>query len=239
MTKILSKLATIQAELKAPKSQFNKFGGYSYRKAEDILEAVKPHLQKEGCILTCDDTLLLVGSRYYIKSTATLTCIEDGSAISTSGYAREEEEKKGMDGSQVTGASSSYARKYALNGLFAIDDNQDSDTSNQGDRAPKTTPKTTPKTAPKVATPANPAPAPVQTAPAAPAPKVQDLTPRTVSSLSKTAYDAWVKAAAEGKTTKNGLPAMKDFIRTYNPTSEELQKFNDDVFNYMTTHPEK
>ena len=239
MSKILSKLATIQAELKAPKSQFNKFGGYAYRNAEDILEAVKPIAIKNGCLVTCSDDLLLVGGRFYIKSTATITCIEDGSVMSATSFAREEEEKKGMDGSQITGASSSYARKYALGGLFAIDDTKDSDTTNQGDRVPKATPKPAPKVAPKVATPANPAPAPVQAAPAAPAPKVQDLTPRTVASLSKTAYDAWVKAAAEGKTTKNGLPAMKDFIRTYNPTSEELQKFNDDVFNYMTTHPEK
>ena len=131
--KIYTKLAAIQAALKAPKSQFNKFGGYHYRKAEDILEAVKPLLLKEGCILNCTDELLLVGDRYYIKATAIITAVEDGSQIQTTAYAREEEEKKGMDGSQVTGASSSYARKYALNGLLCIDDTADSDTTNQGD----------------------------------------------------------------------------------------------------------
>lgn len=134
--KIYSKLAAIQAALKAPKSQFNKFRNYHYRKAEDILEAVKPHLAKQGCVLYCTDELILVGDRYYIKATATITAVEDGSSISTTAYAREEEEKKGMDGSQVTGASSSYARKYALNGLLCIDDTADSDTTNVGDTKP-------------------------------------------------------------------------------------------------------
>ena len=135
--KIYAKLAAIQAALKAPKTQFNKFGGYKYRKSEDILEAAKPLTNEQGCTLTCTDELQLIGDRYYIKATATLTCIEDGSSVSTTAYAREEEEKKGMDGSQVTGASSSYARKYALNGLLCIDDTADSDTTNQGDSAPQ------------------------------------------------------------------------------------------------------
>ena len=135
--KIYAKLAAIQTALKAPKSQFNKFGGYKYRKAEDILEAAKPLTNEQGCTLTCTDELQLIGDRYYIKATATLTCIEDGSSVSTTAYAREEEEKKGMDGSQVTGASSSYARKYALNGLLCIDDTADSDTTNQGDSTPQ------------------------------------------------------------------------------------------------------
>ena len=108
--KVYQKLAAIQTALKAPKSQINKFGGYKYRKAEDILEAAKPLTNEQGCTLTCTDELQLIGDRYYIKATATLTCIEDGSSVSTTAYAREEEEKKGMDGSQVTGASSSYAR---------------------------------------------------------------------------------------------------------------------------------
>ena len=133
MSKIYAKLAAIQSALKAPKSQYNKFGGYNYRKAEDILEAVKPLLAQNGCTLTCTDELVLIGVRYYIKATATITAIEDGSSISTTAYAREEEEKKGMDGSQVTGASSSYSRKYALNGLLCIDDTADSDTTNVGD----------------------------------------------------------------------------------------------------------
>ena len=138
MEQVHQKLAAIQAALKAPKSQFNKFGGYKYRKAEDILEAVKPLLKEYGCTLTCTDELQLIGDRYYIKATATITNSEDGVSVSTTAYAREEEEKKGMDGSQVTGASSSYARKYALNGLLCIDDTADSDTTNQG---PVETPK--------------------------------------------------------------------------------------------------
>ena len=129
MTAIHTKLNAIQSALKAPKSQYNEFGKYKYRKAEDILESVKPLLAKNGCTLTCTDELVLIGDRYYIKATATITAIEDGSSVSTTAFAREEEEKKGMDGSQVTGASSSYARKYALNGLLCIDDTADSDTT--------------------------------------------------------------------------------------------------------------
>lgn len=125
----MKELITIQSELKAPKSQFNKYGGYKYRKAEDILEAVKPLLNKQKCTLTITDDIVMVGNRIYVKATATIKN-EKGECETTTGWAREEETKKGMDGSQITGASSSYARKYALNGLFAIDDNADSDTTN-------------------------------------------------------------------------------------------------------------
>ena len=135
MANIHESLAAIQAALKAPKSQFNSFGNYHYRKAEDILEAVKPLLAQQGCVLTCTDELVLIGERYYVKATATI-CNKEGQIVQTSAYAREEETKKGMDGSQVTGASSSYARKYALNGLLCIDDTQDSDTTNVGDGKP-------------------------------------------------------------------------------------------------------
>lgn len=127
----MKELIAIQSELKAPKSQFNKFGGYKYRKAEDILEAVKPLLNKQKCTLTITDDIVMVGNRIYVKATATIKN-EKGECETTTGWAREEESKKGMDGSQITGASSSYARKYALNGLFAIDDNADSDTTNDG-----------------------------------------------------------------------------------------------------------
>lgn len=127
----MKELISIQSELKAPKSQFNKFGGYKYRKAEDILEAVKPLLNKQKCTLTITDDIVMVGNRIYVKATATIKN-EKGECETTNGWAREEESKKGMDGSQITGASSSYARKYALNGLFAIDDNADSDTTNDG-----------------------------------------------------------------------------------------------------------
>lgn len=127
----MKELIAIQSELKAPKSLFNKFGGYKYRKAEDILEAVKPLLNKQKCTLTITDDIVMVGNRIYVKATATIKN-EKGECETTAGWAREEETKKGMDGSQITGASSSYARKYALNGLFAIDDNADSDTTNDG-----------------------------------------------------------------------------------------------------------
>ena len=127
----MKELISIQSELKAPKSQYNKFGGYKYRKAEDILEAVKPLLAKQKCTLIITDDVVLIGNRIYVKATATIKN-EKGECETTTGWAREEETKKGMDGSQITGASSSYARKCALNGLFAIDDNADSDTTNDG-----------------------------------------------------------------------------------------------------------
>ncbi|EOZ6761541.1 ERF family protein [Escherichia coli] len=121
---LYSKLWTIQQTLNAPKNQRNNFGGYNYRSAEDILEAVKPLLQ--NITLTVSDEIVLIGNRYYVKATATLSDGED--AIAVTAYAREEESKKGMDASQLTGATSSYARKYALNGLFCIDDARDPDT---------------------------------------------------------------------------------------------------------------
>lgn len=127
----MKELITIQSELKAPKTQYNKFGGYKYRKAEDILEAVKPLLAKQKCTLIITDDIVMVGSRIYVKATATIKN-EKGEYETSTGWSREEETKKGMDCSQITGASSSYARKYALNGLLAIDDNADSDTINDG-----------------------------------------------------------------------------------------------------------
>ena len=130
---IYEKLSNIQNELKAPKGQFNKFGGYKYRSCEDILEAVKPICKSYKTTLVISDTLENIGDRYYIKATATLYDNEDSREeiqffISNTAYAREEESKKGMDGSQITGTASSYARKYALNGLFNIDDTKDADT---------------------------------------------------------------------------------------------------------------
>lgn len=126
MTKIHEKLLLVQCELKAPKSQYNSFGKYHYRNCEDVLEAVKPLLQKQGLLLTLSDDVVMVGSRYYVKAIARVTDGEN--EVSVTAMAREEESKKGMDGSQITGSSSSYARKYALNGLFDIDDTKDSDT---------------------------------------------------------------------------------------------------------------
>ncbi len=122
-------LFTIQQELNAPKGQYNSFGKYKYRSCEDILAAVKPLLCKTNSTLNLSDELVQVGSRIYVKATATLTT-EDGKTHSATAFAREDETKKGMDGAQVTGSASSYARKYALNGLFSIDDTKDPDATN-------------------------------------------------------------------------------------------------------------
>lgn len=127
---LLEKLMNIQNELVAPKGQFNSFGKYNYRNAEDILEAVKPLLFKYKCTLNMADEIIFKEGRFYVESTVTIKDVESLETESSVGCAREEESKKGMDGSQVTGASSSYARKYALSGLFAIDDNKDSDSTN-------------------------------------------------------------------------------------------------------------
>jgi hypothetical protein len=145
---IFEKLLAIQQELKAPKGQYNSFGKYNYRSCEDILEAVKPICAKYNTVLTVSDELVYMGDRYYIKATARLidtefpvgydvstqipnvskAVLEKHNSIENTAFAREEETKKGMDGSQITGTASSYARKYALNGLFCIDDTKDADT---------------------------------------------------------------------------------------------------------------
>ena len=124
---INEKLMHIQTQIKAPKNLYNSFGKYKYRNAEGICEAVKPYLQEEGVSLVLKDDVVEVGGRVYIKATAILSDIENGTSVSTSAYARESEEKKGMDDSQITGTASSYARKYALNGLFLLDDTKDAD----------------------------------------------------------------------------------------------------------------
>ena len=128
---LIQKLAAIQQELKAPKNQRNNFGGYNYRSAEDILEAVKPLAIKYGAVVHLSDEVMQVGDRIYVRAHVSLFDMDDiGNSISSYALAREEETKKGMDGSQITGAASSYARKYALNGMFAIDDTKDSDATN-------------------------------------------------------------------------------------------------------------
>ena len=130
MSDLTNKLATIQQKLKAPKGQMNKFGGYKYRSCEDILEAVKPLLG--DLVLTISDDIVEVGGRVYVKATVSLS---SGSGnVSTTAFARESDTKKGMDESQITGAASSYARKYALNGLFCIDDTKDADATNEHDK---------------------------------------------------------------------------------------------------------
>lgn len=205
---IYEKLAAIQSELNVPKSQYNKFGNYNYRKAEDILDAVKPVARKHGCAVTCTDAVVMIGDRYYIKATATLTDFQTGGSVSTEAFAREEFEKKGMDGSQVTGASSSYARKYALGGLFCLDDNQDSDATNTGG-----------STAAK-----KPAPAP--------APKPTPAKER-IKGLTETQYNKYVEMAAKNIPTSDGKPVRDALVAHLSPTTAQLKQFDDDVFLYQ------
>jgi hypothetical protein len=142
------KLIAIQSNLKAPKSQYNSFGKYYFRSAEDVLEALKPLLKENGCTLVMSDEIICVADRVYVEAIATLSDGKD--SISTTAFAREEEAKKGMDGAQITGAASSYARKYALNGLFCIDDTKDPDATNKhGKDEPEPTPKPIAKPTPK------------------------------------------------------------------------------------------
>lgn len=137
---VYEKLMKVQAELKAPKGQYNSFGKYKYRSCEDILEAVKPLNAKHGVVLTVGDEVVEISSRFYVKATATLVDIESGEKVTNTALAREDDAKKGMDGSQITGTASSYARKYCLNGLYCIDDTKDADTDeyrHQQERKPQ------------------------------------------------------------------------------------------------------
>lgn len=125
---VYEKLSKVQSELKAPKGQYNSFGKYKYRSCEDILEAVKPLNAKHGVVLTVGDEVVEISNRFYVKATAILVDIESGEKVTNTALAREDDAKKGMDGSQITGTASSYARKYCLNGLYCIDDTKDADT---------------------------------------------------------------------------------------------------------------
>lgn len=140
---VFGKLVKIQNELKAPKNQYNSFGKYHYRSCEDILEGLKPVLLKHNASLYIYDSLELIGERYYVKATVTFVDVESGDKIVNTAYARESADKKGMDDSQVTGATSSYARKYALNGLFLIDDTKDADMDEYQNQQNKPSKKTT------------------------------------------------------------------------------------------------
>ena len=142
---IYEKLLKVQTQLKAPKSQYNSFGKYNYRNCEDILEAAKPICAEVNSLVWLSDEVVMIGERYYVKATAAFVDVENGEKLTSVAFAREEETKKGMDGSQVTGASSSYARKYALNGLFDIDDTKDSDTTNMHEASNPTFVAATPK----------------------------------------------------------------------------------------------
>lgn len=141
---LLKKLASVQSALKVPKDMYNSFGKYKYRSAESILEALKPLLKKNGLALKLSDEVVQIGNRFYVMATATVTDVETGLSTDVTAYAREDESKKGMDGSQISGTASSYARKYALNGLFLIDDSKDADTDEyrkQQDAAPAPKPR--------------------------------------------------------------------------------------------------
>ena len=144
MNKAVLKLSKIQSEIKAPKNKFNSFGKYNYRNAEGILEAFKPFIEMHKVSLVVTDDVKQVGDRYYIEATATLYCTEEGEFVSAKALARESADKKGMDDSQITGTASSYARKYALNGLFLLDDTKDADSDEakiEADSKAKTDPK--------------------------------------------------------------------------------------------------
>ena len=132
----MKELIDIQNRLNAPKNQYNAFGKYAYRSCEDILAAVKPLLAENNCILLLKDEIVQIGDRYYVKATAKF-CNSQQCIAEATAFAREDETKKGMDGAQITGAASSYARKYALNGLFCIDDTKDPDATTKGDEAKK------------------------------------------------------------------------------------------------------
>lgn len=134
---IYEKLAMVQQNLKAPKSNYNTFGKYNYRSCEDILEGAKPLLNEVKAVVILNDSIELIGDRYYVKAEACFIDTENGEKFAVSAYAREDNDKKGMDLAQVTGSVSSYARKYALNGLFCIDDTKDSDATNKHDKETK------------------------------------------------------------------------------------------------------
>ena len=204
--KIHEKLSKIQQELKAPKNLYNKFGNYYYRNAEGILNAVKPLLN--GLCLIINDEPVVLGDRYYIKATATLT---DGSeSVSAVAYAREDEQKKGMDGCQLTGACSSYARKYALNALLMIDDSKDSDDDSLSPKNPENDPeKAKAKPAEKPVAPA-PVPAPVPQAVVSVAEKVPAI-PKEKVKAEKSPVQQFLITAMKGLREARGItPAQNN-----------------------------
>jgi len=192
------RLTELQNELRAPKSQYNSFGKYNYRKCEDILEAVKPLLHKYRMSLTISDRMVMMGNRHYVMSECRLIGWEgtDDAELSCEGWAREESEKKGMDESQITGAASSYARKYALNGLFLIDDTADSDTTNTTEKKPSQ--KETTK----------------QQSSDASQPSIMDSAVNYIktSNNKASAYEAVIKKHGD-KLTDNQKAALKKFVR--------------------------
>jgi hypothetical protein len=213
---IWQKLALVQQQLKAPKTQYNAFGKYKYRKLEDIEEAVKPLLAEVGATLTFSDRVELVGDRYYLTTEAVFTDIADGQQIICTARAREEDHKAGMDGSQITGSSSSYARKYAANGLFAIDDTADSDTTNTGAENGQNRTQ-----GGKTGKPSAAAYKPAET---------------KGKRLSDEAYWNTVGAHAAGQTTNDGGSIRDWFIQYTAATPEQVSKFDADVDNWRAAH---
>lgn len=220
---IYTKLLRIQQGLKAPKGQYNKFGGYAYRSAEDILEAVKPLLEENGCILTLTDNIQPVVActvdgvseqgRYYVEATATLiNCETPEEHISVTAYAREDREKKGMDGAQITGSASSYARKYALNGLFCIDDTKDPDATNDHGKDGKAKTYRNGKTKAQAMEAANAGASPVEQA----------------RGRLNRAIEAWAaRTGADAKKSKNGItkrPGYEPTEEFYNAVAEEFEE---------------
>lgn len=227
---IYQKLCYVQSKLKAPKNQYNKFGNYYYRNCEDIQEALKPLMQEIGAVLTIGDELIQVGDRFYIKATARFIDTETGEFVENTAYAREESEKKGMDVSQVTGSTSSYARKYALNGLFCIDDTKDSDAlQGQPPSEPKGKPRR--KTEKDVSVPpASPTPAPSSAPVAKDASRVvpfPGLEARYVNSL-------YMELNRTGIGLKNMLNKYKK-KDIHDLTLEEYK----DAMNILTKKPDK
>lgn len=204
----MKELIAIQQRLKAPKSKRNTFGNYNYRSCEDILEAVKPICHEQRCFITISDEIIASGERIYIKATATIHNAE-GQSLSVSAFAREEETKKGMDAAQITGSASSYARKYALNGLLAIDDTKDPDSDELN---PKQTAKETPK----------PSPAPEKQ-------KTEicfkDIDSKErCDSLLKWVYNAYTKA-------EKGTFIVADFIRNHYAINDKTLNRFTELFN--------
>lgn len=209
----MKELVEIQHSLKAPKNQYNSFGKYKYRNAEDILEAVKPLLHEQGCSLTISDDIVAVGDRIYVKATATIIN-KDGLHHVVTAFAREEDTKKGMDSAQVTGATSSYARKYALNGLFCIDDTKDSDS----DEVTALSKQTAIKNAPQQVAPAKP----VQQREKATL-KMEQVSDALLSWIDK----QMVKYTAQGKTM-----SASEIARTGYEVSDAVAEHIDDQYRY-------
>lgn len=216
---VYAKLLNVQHELKVEKGQFNSFGNYRYRSCEDIMAGAKPLCHAAGLLLTVTDTIEMIGTRYYVKAEATIMDVETKESHTVTASAREEESKKGMDGSQVTGAASSYARKYALNGLFAIDDTKDADALPP--EPPKANKPTSQPTTPKQSENA---------AKGQETPNTGTETPAVISA----AQVSRLYAIASGKGKKKEI-VIAEILKNYNVTPEAVTKA---MYNAIVKHYE-